>query len=235
MEVFHLLVGLMVLVWVISVFDLIGLRKPPEKLPNREEDSPESQEWNCPSCGISIKTTSETCPWCGWTSTLPEGDTTPGDFGSEQEGFDSEGEECETVVSVADASEDGGEIHAEKSLPSDAGPALSEAVRAILAESLVSGSRESLIKSLVGTDHSFELTVKRVERTIGRYSDPDYRNGRTVSGTIGGTDIEVSVLFPIVLNEKTDSVEPGSTLLIAGVVSDWDSLRKRPTIRAEVT
>ena len=139
------------------------------------------------------------------------------------------------VEELAEEAQDVPEIRAETGPPGESRLPFAEVVQAIRAEDIIGGSRDSLIKALVATDHSFELVVKRVERTIAMFSEPDYRNGRTVSGTIGATAIEVSVSYPFVLNEEIDSVEPGSILSVCGTVSDWDGLRRQPRIRVEVT
>ena len=65
------------------------------------------------------------------------------------------------------------------------------------------------------------------------FSDPNFGNGRTVSGTITGTDVEVLVLFPNSLNERVDGMEPGSDYSVTGVVAQWDGLRELPIVRAD--
>ena len=226
---------LFVIVWVSCAFDLLDRERSPGGQSDGDEKEYESQTWVCPSCGIVIDPTSETCPWCAWSFVLIEGDTALEDVASEEVGPLTPEEEYPGLIPEADESKQRKEVQAQTHPPTGSETALAEAVRAILAEDSIGGGRERLIRSLVGTDYAFELTVKRVERTMGRYSDPDYRNGRTVSGTIGATDIEVSVLFPAVLNDMIDSAEPGSSSPVRGAFSDWDGLRKRPTIRGEET
>jgi hypothetical protein len=113
------------------------------------------------------------------------------------------------------------------------GQALEDAVREIWAEKIIGGDRDRLIRGLLGQRFSFELTVKRIDRTLGMYSEPDFKDGRTVTGTVVGADIEVSVLYPNALNGEVDSFELGADLPVWGVVSDWDSLRKQPTLRVD--
>jgi hypothetical protein len=117
--------------------------------------------------------------------------------------------------------------------PSESRLPLAEAVQAIRAEDIISGSRDRLIESLMGKGFSFELTVKGVERTISMFSDPDFRNGRTVTGTIAGTPVEVSVLWPSILNDEVDAFQRESNYPVRGTVAEWDRLRMRPIIRAE--
>jgi len=116
--------------------------------------------------------------------------------------------------------------------PSDEGPSLAEAVHAILSEGIIGGKRDRLVKSLLGKDYGFELTVKKVERPISMFTDPDFRNGRIVSGVFLGSDVEVSVLYPNILNDEVDAFKPGASYSVRGVVADWDPLRLRPIVRA---
>jgi len=109
---------------------------------------------------------------------------------------------------------------------------LSDAIQAILEEDPLSGRRAPLVKGLLEKSVSFDLSVEKVERTFGRFSDSHYRNGRTVSGTIAGTGVAVSVWFPEAQNEEVDAFKRGSDYHVNGAVEDWDSLRKRPNIRA---
>jgi hypothetical protein len=115
--------------------------------------------------------------------------------------------------------------------PSEEGPSLADAVQAILAEGIIGGKRDRLVKSLIGNAYSFELTVGKVERPISMFLDPDFRNGRIVSGVVLGTDIEVSVVYPNVLNDEVDTFDPGSSHPVRGTVKEWDRLRMRPIIR----
>jgi hypothetical protein len=191
--------------------------------------SPERQPWECPSCGRSIEPSSDTCPWCYWAdvSVEEEGEPEPPKVEDDEpppqpEPADEPPPEPEPVKKAL----------VEQVLPGDPVPSLAESVEAILAEGVIGGRRDSLIKALVGQAFSIELSVGRVERTLAMFSDPAFRDGRTVTGTIGGTEIQVSVLFPHTLNEEVDSMEPGETYPIQGAVTEWDRLRLRPTMRA---
>jgi hypothetical protein len=112
---------------------------------------------------------------------------------------------------------------------------LAEAVQAIKREEIFGGSRNRLIKDLLGEQVSFDLTVARIERTFAMYSDAAYRNGRTVTGTVSETGVEVRVWFPEVQNEVIDALERGSVHPVSGTVAAFDPLSLRPTIRADVS
>ena len=232
MEILFLVV-LAVLVGVSSAFERKRRLKSPDRLPTRRKDSSVSEPWDCPSCGESIEPTSDTCPWCGWTYVPSENDTAPEDLGLEEEGLQAEEEGVTGLIPETDEAEDWEEAQAEGGSLSETRLPLAEAVQAILAEDIIGGKRDSLIKNLLGQSHSFELIVERVERTIALFSDPDFRNGRTVTGVIHGTSVEVSVLFPGVLNDEVDAFKPGPSSPVKGLVADWDRLRRRPVVRAK--
>ncbi|MFH1764402.1 MAG: hypothetical protein ABIF09_09440 [Gemmatimonadota bacterium] len=116
----------------------------------------------------------------------------------------------------------------------DSTPTLAESVRAIRAEEIFGGNRNRLIKSLLGKLVSFDLTVARVERTFAMFSDAAYRNGRTLTGTVPESGMEVRVWFPEAQNDLMDPLETGSIYPITGTVAELDRLNSRPTIRAEV-
>jgi len=114
-------------------------------------------------------------------------------------------------------------------------PTLAEAVRAIQNAEIFGGSRDRLIKDLLGKQVSFDLTVARVERTFAMYSDAAYRNGRTVTGTVSGTGVEVCVWFPEAQNEVINALDRGSAYPVGGTVAAFDRLSSRPTVRADAS
>ncbi len=114
----------------------------------------------------------------------------------------------------------------------DPDPTLTEAVRAIQNGDIFGGSRDRLIKDLLGKPVSFDLTVVRVERTFAMYSDAAYRNGRTITGTVSEDGVEVRVWFPEVQNEVIDALKPGTVHPVSGTVANFDRLSLRPTVRA---
>ncbi len=107
------------------------------------------------------------------------------------------------------------------------------AVTAILEAQIFGGERDLLIRDLKGRTFEFTLEVKRVDRTFGAFTGSEYRNGQTVTGTIIGSDQEVTVYFPEARNEEVKGWEPGSSHVVRGVVNDWDRLRKRPELLAK--
>jgi hypothetical protein len=110
---------------------------------------------------------------------------------------------------------------------------LAGAIREILDREIIGGDRDRRVKALVGTTVSFDLQVERVDRTFAMYSDPDYRAGRTVQGTVAGAELQVLVWFPEAMNGDLDSVQKGDVLRVRGEVREWDPLRRRPSVLAE--
>jgi hypothetical protein len=65
------------------------------------------------------------------------------------------------------------------------------------------------------------------------YSDADYRNGRTIQGTVAGSDLEVSVWFPESRNEEVEVLKKGDRIDVSGTVAEWDRLRNSPKVKAD--
>jgi hypothetical protein len=111
---------------------------------------------------------------------------------------------------------------------------LHEALRSILDANIFGRGKDCLIRDLVGRPFDFTLEVKRVDRSFGVYSDAEYRNGRTVTGTLEGSELEVVVFFPASRNEEVQEWQPGSLHWVNGDVRNWDRLRKRPEFLARM-
>ncbi|MGD2121182.1 MAG: hypothetical protein PVJ76_05540 [Gemmatimonadota bacterium] len=92
--------------------------------------------------------------------------------------------------------------------------------------------RDLLIKDLVGRPFDFSMEVRRVDRSIGIYTEADYRDGQTVTGVLVGSELEVVVYFPSDRNEEIKDWKPGSVHGVQAEVTDWDRLRKRPELLA---
>lgn len=112
-------------------------------------------------------------------------------------------------------------------------PEFAATIQAILEVDVFRGERDRHIKELMGTACRFPLEVLRVERTFAMYSDADYRNGRTIQGTVAGSDLEVSVWFPESRNEEIEGYETGDRIEVSGIVAEWDRLRNAPKIKAD--
>ncbi len=116
--------------------------------------------------------------------------------------------------------------------PAGGAPTLPGLVASINGAGIFGKERDLLIKDLVGRSFTLSLKVKRVDRTMGVYSDAAYRDGHTVVGVVTGSDLEVAVYFPSARNEEVKEWEEGSTQTLLVEVTDWDRLRKRPELMA---
>ena len=93
-------------------------------------------------------------------------------------------------------------------------------------EARFASERSKLIEANAGAAYSFSVEVSRVERTLGIGLTEHLRNGRSVAGKVVGDDIEVIVRMPASRNDEIDAMK-GGELAVSGLVSDWNSLRKR--------
>jgi hypothetical protein len=105
-------------------------------------------------------------------------------------------------------------------------------VRAINEAGIFGKERDRLIKDLLGKLFEFTLEVQRVDRTIGMYTEADFRDGLTVTGVLAGSDLAVAVYFPNDRNDEVKGWMPGSVRSVRAEVNDWDRLRKRPELLA---
>jgi hypothetical protein len=122
----------------------------------------------------------------------------------------------------------------EQAIPQAVGsaPDLPVLAKAINDAGIFGKERDLLIKDLLGKAFGFSLEVRRVDRSIGIYTEADYRDGQTVTGVVMGSDLEVVVYFPSDRNEEVKEWEPGSVHSVTAEVNDWDRLRKRPELLA---
>jgi hypothetical protein len=111
-------------------------------------------------------------------------------------------------------------------------PALARAVQLIQEMHIFGGTKNQEIRGLTGDQFTFRLRVKENQRSFGAFSDPEFKNGRSVTGTLVGSDVEVVILFPGARNEEVQGWEPGSEHEVRGEVMKWDRLRERPELKA---
>lgn len=116
--------------------------------------------------------------------------------------------------------------------PSPGEPSFASAVTTILEEKSFGGRRNPLIRELVGSRHTFELEVDLVKHTFGAGPDPTYRHGRTVTGSVAGTEIDVEVRFPADRNDEIDGLRRGAIHPVTATVVDWEKLSEKPVLEA---
>jgi hypothetical protein len=116
--------------------------------------------------------------------------------------------------------------------PAVPGSELPAFARAINAAGIFGKERDLLIKDLLGQTFGFSLEVQRADRSIGIYTEADYRDGQTVTGILLGSELEVVVYFPSDRNDEIKEWKPGSVHNVQAEVYEWDRLRKRPELLA---
>lgn len=114
-------------------------------------------------------------------------------------------------------------------LPPDASE-LARRIAAILAEPRFGGRRDDLIEELVGVDYELMLVLERNERSFG--VPADYRDGRTLRGTVDGTDFVVEVRFPPGRNDELADLGRGDRVPVRARAVQWESLRSQPLLEA---
>ncbi|HAD59793.1 MAG TPA: hypothetical protein DCG12_11160, partial [Planctomycetaceae bacterium] len=99
----------------------------------------------------------------------------------------------------------------------------------ILAANRFGNARESLTEQSAGRPFDLAIQVERVSRTFGyKGSSGDaYESGRTVTGTIAGTEHEVELFTRDESNDTVDELQSGSIWETQARVTSWDSLFNR--------
>jgi len=123
----------------------------------------------------------------------------------------------------------------EEQEPAEAPPATDAALLGIV-ERIASADRYSREREQVFEERSEEsfdcaIEVDKVERTYSYIPDARFRKGRTVTGKLQGTDIEVSVELIEARNEQIDSLQPGSLLGAKCRLLKWNTIYDRLEMR----
>ncbi len=71
------------------------------------------------------------------------------------------------------------------------------------------------------------VVIDDIHRTIGVGLDDEYKDGKTIEGTIEGTDVAVSILASSVKHPDLDELEPGMTFAANCVVKEYRPVLKR--------
>jgi hypothetical protein len=103
-------------------------------------------------------------------------------------------------------------------------------IRAILDEPRFGGDRPARIRELEGREVAFGLVVAENERSFG--VPLAYRNGRTLTGTVEGTELPVAVRFPPERNRETEPLASGDRIEVRGRAVEWETLAGRTVVEA---
>ncbi len=97
-----------------------------------------------------------------------------------------------------------------------------------------SGHDEAQIEKVIAThaDQLFTVSVQiqDVDEANSKFDDPEYQAGRTVKGTITGSNFVISLQLPSRYNAEVDALIRGASWAAEGAVIQWNSLLKQVTV-----
>ena len=95
-----------------------------------------------------------------------------------------------------------------------------------LDKALMTKDRENIISELSGSQMNLNLTVDRIDNTIGYGIDEALRGGKTIVGNIEGIPHSVSIKVPKSMNDFASGLEKGQTIEQKVTLSTFNSVRK---------
>ena len=109
--------------------------------------------------------------------------------------------------------------------------ALGQLVDRLGAANRYGSARDEIIRQYAEQSFPCSIEIDAVERTYTYVPDQRFRNGRTVTGLLRGTDCRVSVQLPEERNEQLDTLGPGDTLQANCTPLKWNNIHDRLEIR----
>ncbi|HAN99297.1 MAG TPA: hypothetical protein DCQ98_18545 [Planctomycetaceae bacterium] len=100
---------------------------------------------------------------------------------------------------------------------------------------LTESERSSRIAIDTARDFDIALTVDRVAYSYGIQDAPEYRSGRTVIGSIDGSNRTVAVQLPDAENDRVGDLRSGDRWQGSGRPLRWDTLYERLELRGRST
>ena len=91
--------------------------------------------------------------------------------------------------------------------------------------------REQVLKDHAARSFACVLEIEKVERTYAYSSDERFRNGRTVTGTISGTQCKAKIQLPEERNDEVDTLDSGTRLSADCLLLKWDNIYDRLEMR----
>lgn len=105
-------------------------------------------------------------------------------------------------------------------------------VNAVMAAPRHGNERSDLILNASGTAFDAVVIVDRVISSMGTLnSDPRYEYGKSITGTVQGTDQTIQVITPETLNDQNDDLRRGDVWHVQITLLNWDSLYNRINAR----
>jgi hypothetical protein len=107
-----------------------------------------------------------------------------------------------------------------------------QVVNAITAAPRHGNERPDIIVKSSGATFDAVVIVDRVISSMGTLnSDPRYEYGKSITGTVQGTDQTIQVITPEALNDKNDDLRRGDAWPVQITLLNWDSLYNRINAR----
>ena len=125
-------------------------------------------------------------------------------------------------------------IDANSSSPASTSAKLLQMIEQLAAADRFSNERETLIEQHQEEIFNAVIEISRTTYTYGVFDEPDYRNGQTVSGTLGNSDQKISIQLPETDNDLVDGLHSGATMFASGRVIKWDDLYNRIELRGKM-
>lgn len=110
-------------------------------------------------------------------------------------------------------------------------PALAGVVGRIAAADRYSRDRERIIEENADRAFRCEIEITRAERTYSYIPDSRFRQGRTVTGKLRGTECEVAVQLVASRNGEIDALQPGGLLHATCKPLKWNTIYDRLEMR----
>ena len=95
-----------------------------------------------------------------------------------------------------------------------------------LDKSIMSSDRKKIISELSGTQMNLDMTVERIDSTIGYGIDEELRGGKTIVGKVEGIPHPVSIKVPKSMNDMANALRKGEKIEHNVALSDFNTIRK---------
>ena len=136
--------------------------------------------------------------------------------------------ESQRDTTIRDEADDRSTAPAERAVPQD----LLELAAQLAAVSRHGHERGDIMASVLSQTFDATIIVDRVNSTLGvTVSQPGYEYGKTIVGTLEGTDQSIQVLTPKSLNDEIDDLRRGDIWPLQLCIEGWDSLFSRINAR----
>ncbi len=92
---------------------------------------------------------------------------------------------------------------------------------------LNSVDQDRIMEAVANQPFDLTLTIERVSSTYSWDKHSKYNDGKTIMGTLTGTDHQIQILIPSDRNDQVNQLKPGDTWTGTGQITGRDSLFRR--------